>query len=109
MKADNYTKTMLTIIAACLLWISIALMSSQDLVRTASAQPQGPGKPVVQQVLLTGIAPGFALPVNLVAVDGVNKPVPVSIFSVNTKNGAVPVDLTFLGGAHNPLPVTIAK
>ena len=105
MKADSYTKTMLTIIAACLLWISIALMSSHDLVSTASAQ----GKPLVTQVVLTGIAPGLALPVNLIAIDSTNKPLPVSLFSVNTKNGAVPVDLTFLGGGHNPLPVTIVK
>lgn len=103
MQIDKYTKTVLTIIATCLLWISVVLVSSHDFISSASAQV--PQKPM--QVILAGVGPNFAVPVNLVAVDSKNKAVPVSIYSVETPNHAMPVDLTYLGGGHNPLPVKV--
>ncbi len=105
MQIDKYTKTVLTIIAACLLWISLVLASSNDFVHSASAQV--PKQPM--QVILAGVGPNFAVPVNLVAVDSKNQAVPVSILSVESANHTLPVDLTYVGGGHHPLPVKVVQ
>lgn len=100
MKTDKYTKTMLTIIAACLLWISVSLTSSQDLVRPASAQQV----PRPAPVYLVGINPNLTLPVNLASPTTV----PVDIVSATyfANGSAFPVDISYIyGNKSNPLPV----
>jgi hypothetical protein len=39
MKTDLYTKAVLTVIAACLVWISVNSMTPTALAQTAAAQP----------------------------------------------------------------------
>src|SRR5438270_4719502 len=106
MSKDRYTKTILTIIAASLLWISVLLMSSHDFIRPASAQVTA-GKPI--PVVMVGVASNSIVPVNLVSVPSANQPMPVNIISVASGNGVIPVDLISVGGGHNPLPVVIVQ
>ena len=87
MKIDLYTKTVLTVIAACLVWICI---SGVTPVARAQAQPdqaaQGPAVP----------------PTRVMLVDEENRPIHVQGLRVHSGGVPLPVDV----GA-SPLPVAV--
>ncbi len=86
----------------CVFVTGFRLVGSHNL----SSAPSAP--PLPAQVILGGISPNVAVPVTLVTVDSTGKPVPVST-PILDKTRAAPVDLTALCGGHKPLPVRIVK
>lgn len=86
MKTDLYTKSVLTVIAACLLWLAI---QNTVFPRPVAAQI-GAG---IQKVVVAGIEAGLpvALPVNVRQVGGENVPnatLPVKIQTDIIRNPA---------------------
>ncbi len=70
-KPDLYTKTILTVIAACLVWLCVNNLS---FLPRAEAQPGG----VLSQVQIIGIDRNVRIPVQII---GSEKPLPVTATS----------------------------
>lgn len=84
MKTDLYTKTVLTVIAACLLWLAI----ENSLFPRPVAAQIGSG---IQKVVVAGIEAGLpvALPVNVRQVGGETVPdatLPVKVQTNTTRS-----------------------
>ena len=96
MKADTYAKTVLTVIAICLIWICV-----RDFAVPVTAQRQNLGE---QRVIIVGIDVG-------------SKTLPVSLDKINIEDPTQPpkFSIKLEGGAQwehprgNTIPVTLAK
>ena len=100
MKVDAYTKIVLTLIAACLVWLCVTNVTVSE---PASAQMRPPAQEVIiagvktpngfLPVTISGAAPGARLPVILSDIATPDRLLPVKIWGIQTPNQQLPVSI----------------
>src|SRR5262249_9126578 len=111
MKADLYTKTVLTVITLCLLWMCardfvhpVAAQSGAQRVVIAGIEVVHPGTPIGSLPISISNLGGGKLPVS-VSIDkidlGLLGPIPISFFSGNSSASPLYVSV------QDPVPVSV--
>jgi hypothetical protein len=101
---DRYTKCILTVIAASLVWLCF-----NEGGRLATAQMQTGG---LQRVVIAGFATASGItpmiPVAIGDVQTGNRLLPVSVMAIGTGSQALPVSIAGVGSRDGTVPVTIS-
>ena len=104
MRIDLYTKLVLTVIAACLVWICV-----RGTVLSTPVQAQA--RPQPQEVIIAGVkTPDKLFPVRIESINTPpNQMLSVGIADIRNSTHSLPVNVTGLSTPDQLLPVSIAS